>query len=367
MPSVSESFLVIDVSSAHRDRLCWSLALPAGLPAGDSPRDEQASGLQLFEDGIPLGPAHTLHSVIREQGGGRFSHWGHNLYFSTSDDSDPRVNGRVYAIAGAGIAVSGSAETTADAAKVAAGYELSVAEAYLELLRERGIDPAGLEILEIGPGDNLGAQLLLACAGARVTVADRFMTKWRPEHADVYRVLAQCREGDTALIHRVLDQCGFENVIRMVAEPAEAMPSIADGSIGVVLSNAVLEHVMDLSRVAAELKRISAPGAWHFHQVDFRDHHCLTRPLEHLLMMPDRFRASQERNRWERGCQTRLSQMCETFAAAGFNSIVTEINDVADPDYLSDILPRLRASASPYADWPADDLAIIGARLILQA
>ena len=31
-------------------------------------------------------------------GGGRFSHWGDQLYFSTSDGSDPRGNGRIYEV-----------------------------------------------------------------------------------------------------------------------------------------------------------------------------------------------------------------------------------------------------------------------------
>lgn len=59
---------------------------------------ESASRLRLFEDGRELGPAHAGHDEIRRAGGGRYSHWGAQLYFSTSDDSDPRVNGRKYDI-----------------------------------------------------------------------------------------------------------------------------------------------------------------------------------------------------------------------------------------------------------------------------
>jgi hypothetical protein len=50
----------------------------------------------VIEDGRPLGPAHSFHDTIRNQGRGRFSHWHSGLYFSTSDGSDPRANGRVY-------------------------------------------------------------------------------------------------------------------------------------------------------------------------------------------------------------------------------------------------------------------------------
>jgi len=53
------------------------------------------SQLGLLEDGVPLTP-HALHQTIRERGEGRFSHWGKNLYFSSTDGSDPRDNGKRY-------------------------------------------------------------------------------------------------------------------------------------------------------------------------------------------------------------------------------------------------------------------------------
>jgi len=58
------------------------------------------SMLMLFEDGKPLGPPRSLHQAIREEGRGRYSHWTREgLYFSASDNTDPRKNGRKYEIA----------------------------------------------------------------------------------------------------------------------------------------------------------------------------------------------------------------------------------------------------------------------------
>jgi hypothetical protein len=57
---------------------------------------EGASMLLLLENGIPLAAAHTSHDEIRRLGRGRYSHWGRYLYFSSSDNTDPRENGRVY-------------------------------------------------------------------------------------------------------------------------------------------------------------------------------------------------------------------------------------------------------------------------------
>jgi hypothetical protein len=57
-----------------------------------------ASSLVLREDDRPLGQAHSLHQKIRDLGEGRYSHWYQTLYFSSSDHSDPRKNGRIYAV-----------------------------------------------------------------------------------------------------------------------------------------------------------------------------------------------------------------------------------------------------------------------------
>ena len=54
------------------------------------------SRLVLLEDGVPLAEAHCGHDEIRNLGSGRYSHWCGNVYFATSDDSDPCSNGRSY-------------------------------------------------------------------------------------------------------------------------------------------------------------------------------------------------------------------------------------------------------------------------------
>jgi hypothetical protein len=66
---------------------------------GDTLSAPKASTLLLTENGRKLGPAHALHADVRDGGGGAYSHWDGLLYFSTSDNSDPRVNQRRYRIA----------------------------------------------------------------------------------------------------------------------------------------------------------------------------------------------------------------------------------------------------------------------------
>ena len=56
--------------------------------------------IRVFEDGRELGPSDTKHNHIRRSGGGAYSHWqgAHYPYliFSTSDNTDPNHNGRLY-------------------------------------------------------------------------------------------------------------------------------------------------------------------------------------------------------------------------------------------------------------------------------
>lgn len=59
----------------------------------------RGSVLQLMEDGRLLGPSHSPYETIRDGGSGRYSHWDAQLYFSASDSTDPRSNGRRYSIA----------------------------------------------------------------------------------------------------------------------------------------------------------------------------------------------------------------------------------------------------------------------------
>ena len=82
----------------HRDGHCWVAARPAGLPHGDTLDNPLASGARLFEDGREIGPSHAPHAEIAAAGGGRFSHWGDDLYLSASDNTKAGRNRRTYTL-----------------------------------------------------------------------------------------------------------------------------------------------------------------------------------------------------------------------------------------------------------------------------
>jgi hypothetical protein len=67
----------------------------------DSVDNNERSTLLLYEDDRLLGPAHSTHADIAKLGMGRFSHWRNNgsvIIFSSSDNSDPNTNGRIYSV-----------------------------------------------------------------------------------------------------------------------------------------------------------------------------------------------------------------------------------------------------------------------------
>jgi len=83
----------------------YVVAIPAAsfhvfLARSDENDSQLQSRLLVHENGQPLGPPHSSHDAIRESGGGAYSHWNKQLYFSTSDGSDPRTNGRTYSTVG---------------------------------------------------------------------------------------------------------------------------------------------------------------------------------------------------------------------------------------------------------------------------
>lgn len=78
---------------------CWKKDLrDYPIRTGDEAGNPKGSGLKLFENDTGLGPAHSIHETIRVHGKGFYSHWDQVLYFSTSDNSDPNSNGRLYSI-----------------------------------------------------------------------------------------------------------------------------------------------------------------------------------------------------------------------------------------------------------------------------
>jgi|GEM_PF-5617907 2-polyprenyl-3-methyl-5-hydroxy-6-metoxy-1,4-benzoquinol methylase len=97
-PHGMSEFRILPRALVHDQGQGYRCVLPASLPPGDAAEAPERSKLLLMEEELPLGPGHAMHDRIRSAGHGRWSHWGRTLFFSSSDGSDPRSNGRHYVL-----------------------------------------------------------------------------------------------------------------------------------------------------------------------------------------------------------------------------------------------------------------------------
>ena len=153
----------------------------------------------------------------------------------------------------------------------------------------------------------------------------------------------------------VLAQCDA----RLLIGGPEALARIPDGSIDLIVSTAVLEHVRRdlLAPLLAELRRVSAPDAVGLHAIDFQDH--LGGGLQHLRFS-DAFWASTLVDR--AGVYVNrlgLSAMVTRFAHAGFAVEVPEA-------VVWDARPPGPARPHPEAMRPAADDLIARALLLVR-
>jgi SAM-dependent methyltransferase len=135
----------------------------------------------------------------------------------------------------------------------------------------------GRTVLELGPGDSISTAVIAAAYGARAILVD----SGNFARADVapYRVLqaALLKENlpcpsidDCPDVRSILERCGA----RYLTEGLQSLRQIESGSVDLIFSQAVLEHVRrkDFLATQRECRRILKPGGVCSHRVDLRDH-----------------------------------------------------------------------------------------------
>ena len=227
---------------------------------------------------------------------------------------------------------------------------------------------SGLDVLELGPGPSLGPAVLLACGGARITVCDRFATRWDDQyHPAVLRALLPMIEGIAPAsgepIRRLLTAGAFlPEVVRVVECAAENLERLESQSADVVLSNAVLEHLADVPKAFGGFAHVGRPGSVGLHQVDFRDHRDFARPLEYLTLSNADFDRLFDERMAECGNRWRAQPMAAAFNAAGLAVRSFQPNMSVDPTYLADLKPRIHADCG----WMADiDLEVLSGYFVV--
>jgi hypothetical protein len=101
MPQCPQDFLAFPLNAPFQkfgaDGAAYTKPAPSLTSAADTGQRPSQSAYLVCENGYPLGPAHSLHTEIAGKGKGRFSHWAPDGFiFSTSDNSDPNTNNRIY-------------------------------------------------------------------------------------------------------------------------------------------------------------------------------------------------------------------------------------------------------------------------------
>jgi len=370
----------------HEFGNCWLASLPADVSRGELEGESHISPLILFEDSQSLGPASSTHDDIRQRGRGTYSHWNRELYFSTSDNSNPLENKRRYTVAAPiekaenerSKNISGGPVNYkiqgADAKKISedSDYAIRIARSYIDALPGGPASLQGKSALELGPGTNFATALALKALGAeKVFVADRFLAPFiREYHEPLYRnvghkLVAVYPTTNLDVFESYARDGGESSLLSAVESPMEEIAG-AFCDIDLTLSNAVFEHLYNPLEAIRNLCAIMKPGGIGFHQVDFRYHSDFDRPLEYLLMDEISYSRLFDSCHGECGNRTRAVQMTEMFKHVGFSSVECQGNMFADPNYLEHFLARLRAQSwNPYNRYSAKDLSVISARFVL--
>ena len=261
-------------------------------------------------------------------------------------------------------------DASAEAIARDVGYALQVADFYLGALPAGALSLRGARVLELGPGASLGSALVLACHGAAVTVADRFLSPWDPDyHGPFFRALlarlaVERPELDTGPVRALLEAGDWvERGVTGLPHGSEDLHAVPAASFDLVLSNAVFEHVEDVPAALANLARVTRPGGFGVHQVDFRDHRDFARPLEFLTLDAGAFRDVFVERKGECGNRWRFGALAEAFVDAGFALVEARPNMHADADYLEDLAPRLHGD---FRALPASELGVLSGCLLVR-
>jgi SAM-dependent methyltransferase len=149
---------------------------------------------------------------------------------------------------------------------------------YVEQVTQKYMDAAGLSrfsgtVAEIGPGDNLGVALLMLARGAsEVHAIDRFRSARNDDvQSAIYRALST-KHGLSAFFDGPPAERNIRGVRYICGVAAEEFFAQNPKRYDAVVSNAVMEHLLDpivaLDRMLGALN----PGGKIVHQIDLRDH-----------------------------------------------------------------------------------------------
>lgn len=135
--------------------------------------------------------------------------------------------------------------------------------------------------------------------------------------------------------------------------------ALDDGSIDLLFSNSVLEHVLDVESVLAEMARIIRPGGLAVHAIDGYDHRYYQQPNS---INPHAFLFDDSGARMLHGCnRIRPLQFAPLFELAGF-----EIRKIDEANHVPISDAEFARLAPPFRELPRRHIEVARARYYLR-
>jgi SAM-dependent methyltransferase len=225
---------------------------------------------------------------------------------------------------------------------------------------ERVAGSKAASLLELGPGNSLGTALFAAAEGVeRTWLAD--VGDFASDDMAFYRRLGAMVDGPSARVD-------FSDRARMLqslnatylTDGTAGLADIPSGSLDLILSTAVLEHVgrADFPRLAREMLRLLRPGGTAYHEVDLMDHlggaqnnlRFSEKTWESPLMAKSGFYTNRLRSR----------EIVGIMRDAGFEAALTRVARWPSPPTPRDAL------AEPFRALPDDELLIANFGMLLR-
>lgn len=222
---------------------------------------------------------------------------------------------------------------------------------------------AGINVLELGPGDSVFTAVIAKAMGAKriwLVDAGAFAVTNMSAYKALFAFLGKhgfplSNIKNPQTFSEVLDQCNAAYLTGGVSSLAH----LDDQSVDFCFSNAVLEHIpkTDMALLARELKRVLRPSGICVHRVDLQDHLCGA--LNNLRFSEEVWESRLFRKAGFYTNRIRYAEMVTLFEQAGFDCNVPRIVNW-------DQLPTPRARMDKlFRSLPDGDLLVRGFDLVL--
>jgi SAM-dependent methyltransferase len=211
-------------------------------------------------------------------------------------------------------------------------YDQRVVDEWLQALaayRDGDRSIAGRNVLELGPGSDLGVGLLLLAGGAaRYNACDvnNLVARTPPAFYESFiEYLASRVSADkVAELRAELERqrSGAESLLNYVVTPDfNLVTGVGRGTIDLVFSQAAFEHFDDIDAVVAQLTEVCKPGAMIVAEIDLKTHSRWIRDKDPNNIY--RYSDAVYRSFWFRGIPNRVRphEYRNAFARHGWNDI----------------------------------------------